>query len=76
MHCKCVVFRCQRIWSQFQPVVHRCQCVVFRCQPVVDRSQRIVLRCQIVVGAFDFIMKVAKTYPTIYITQLTSNSRW
>ena len=76
MHCKCVVFRCQRIVSQFQPVVSRCQCVVFRCQPVVDRSQRIVLRCQIVVDAFDFIMKVAKTSPTIYITQLTLSSRW
>ena len=63
MHCKCVVFR------QFQPVVPR-------CQPVVDRSQRIVLRCQIVVDAFDFIMKVAKTSPTIYITQLTLSSRW
>ena len=73
MHCKCVVFRCQRIVSQFQLVVPR-QCVVFRCQPVVDRSQRIVLRCQIVVDAFDFIMKVAKTSPTIYITQLTSSS--
>ena len=62
--------------SQFQPVVPRCQCVVFRCQPVVDRSQRTVLRCQIVVDAFDFIMKVAKTFLTIYITQFTSSSQW
>ena len=61
MHCTCVVFRCQCIVSQFQPVVPRCQCVVFRCQPVVDRSQRIVLHCQIVVDAFDFIMKVTKS---------------
>ena len=75
MHCKCVVFRCQPIVSQFQLIVHRCQCVVFRCQRVVDRSQCIVLRCQIVVDAFDFIMKVTKTSPTIYITQLTSGSR-
>ena len=59
MHCKCDVFRYQRIVSQFQPVVPHCQCVVFRCQPVVHRSQCIVLRCQIVADAFDFIMKVA-----------------
>ena len=70
MHCKCVVFRCQRIVSQFQPVVPRCQCVVFRCQPIVDRCQRVVLRCQIVVDAFDFIMKVVKTSPTTVFTRV------
>ena len=49
MHCKCVVFRCKRIGSQFQSVRPRCQRILFRCHNVVDRSQRIVSSCQTVV---------------------------
>ena len=56
MHCKCIVFPCRCIVSQFQSVVPCRQCILFRCQTIVDRSKRIVLHCQTIVDCSQCIV--------------------
>ena len=81
MHCKCIVFRCQRTGSQFQSVVPRCQRIVFRCPTVGERSQRIALRCQTVVDRCQRILLclivtlLLQAFDFIILKQITGNVR-
>ena len=81
MHCKCVVFRCQCIGSQFQSIVPRCQHIVFCCQTVVDCPQCIVLRCQTVVDRCQRIVLcfvvslLLQAFDFTILKQITGNVR-